>query len=59
MFGDSLESRGRLGWPTGSDIAGYGYNYIDAKRLQLRAVDRGKRVESGLRCARWTVEGKR
>src|SRR6476661_3792878 len=39
LFGDSLESGGRLGWPASSHVAGNSQNDIDAKRLQLRTVD--------------------
>jgi hypothetical protein len=58
LFGDPLEGGGRFGWPASSHVASNSQYDIDAKRLQLRTVDGGKRIESGLRCARWTVEGK-
>jgi hypothetical protein len=59
LFCNSLESHSRLGWPTSSHVSGNSQNHINAKRLQLGAVNGGKRVESGLRCTRRAIEGKR
>src|SRR6266436_389726 len=56
---DPLESGSCLPWPAGSHIARDSQNNVDAKRLQLGAVDGRERIKSSLRCARGPVEGKR